>query len=353
MAEGNFQEKTEQASPKKKEEARKKGQVARSQELNSAIVMLTGLGVIYFLIDDLLMTFTSLFKTVYSEAGTFEISLSLVDPFVLIGLNIYSQLFAPIALTIMVVGVLVSYAQVGSVFSIEAMTPKFEKISPLKGFKRIFSQRSLVELVNNLIKLSLIGTIGYVSINSSFDEFMLLSNSDIDFLISFIGGMIMKIAVNISLALLFLAILDFSYQRWKFNQDLKMTKQEVREEHKQTEGDPLLKARIRSIQRENARKRMLQDVPEADVIITNPTTYAIALKYDITRMSAPIVVAKGMRKVAERIKEIAEENNIPVIENKWLAKTLFKSVEVGEETPYDLYKAVAEILAYIYKLKEA
>ena len=353
MAEGSFQEKTEQASPKKKEDARKKGQVSRSQELNSAIVMLTGIGVIYFLIDDLLGTFISLFKSVYSEAGTFEISLSLVSPYVFIGLNIYAQLFAPIALTIMVVGVLVSYAQVGSIFSIEAMMPKFEKISPLKGFKRMFSQRSLVDTVKNLIKLSLIATIGYLTINSSFEEIMLLSNRDIHYLVAFIGGMIMKLVVNISLALLLLAILDFAYQRWKFNQDLKMTKEEVREEHKQTEGDPLIKARIRSIQRDSARRRMLQDVPEADVIITNPTTYAVALKYDITKMTAPIVVAKGMRKVAERIKEIAEENNVPVIENKWLARTLFKSVNVGDETPYDLYKAVAEILALVYKLKEA
>ena len=353
MAEGSFQEKTEQASPKKKEEARKKGQVSRSQELNSAIVMLTGLAVIYFLIDDLLEIYTSMFKSVYSEAGTFEITLALVDPYVFIGLNIFSQLVAPIALTIMVVGVLISYAQVGSIFSIEAITPKFEKISPMKGFKRMFSQKSLVEAVKNILKLTLIATIGYITISSKFDEFMMLSNRDISFLVSFIGRMVMKIAVNISLALLLLAIFDFAYQRWKFNQELKMTKQEVREEHKQTEGDPLLKARIRSIQRDSARKRMLKDVPDADVIITNPTTYAIALKYDITEMTAPTVVAKGMRKVAEKIKEIAEENNIPVIENKWLAKTLYKSVEVGEETPYDLYKAVAEILAYVYKLKEA
>ncbi len=353
MAEEGFQEKTEQASPKKKDEARKKGQVSRSQELNSAIVMLTGLTALYFLIEDLLEIFTSMFKTVYSHAGTFEISLDLVNPFLLIGLNIYTQLVAPIALTIMVVGVLVGYAQVGSLFSIEAITPKFEKISPLKGLKRMFSQRSLVETVKNLLKLSIVGIVGYLTISSSFDDFMMLSDRDIGYLVSFIGGMIMKIAVNISLALLFLAVLDFAYQRWKFNQELKMTKEEVREEHKQTEGDPLIKARIRSIQRENARKRMLQEVPEADVIITNPITYAIALKYDVTKMTSPTVIAKGMRKVAERIKEIGEENNIPIVENKWLAKTLFKTVEIGEETPYELYKAVAEILAYVYRLKEA
>ena len=236
---------------------------------------------------------------------------------------------------------------------IESLTPKFEKINPFKGLKKMFSQRSLVEAAKSIFKVSVVGSIGYLTISSKFGEFILLANKDIAYFIEFLGSMMFDITLNITIALMFLAILDFSYQKWKHGEDLKMTIEEVKEEYKQTEGNPVIKSRIRTIQKEGARRRMLQEVPEADVIITNPTTYAIALKYDIATMTAPMVIAKGIRKVAERIKEIGAENDIPVVENKWLAKTLYKTTAVGEETPFDLYKAVAEVLAYVYKLKES
>lgn len=353
MAEGSFQEKTEQASPKKLEDARKKGQVAKSQELNSAFVLLTALLTLNFIIEDFFIIITSVFRAVYKEAGTFEITPSLAMPYLEIGLNLYARLVAPVALTILVVGVGISYAQVGSIFAIESLTPKFEKINPFKGFKKMFSQRSLVEAAKSIFKVLVVGVIGYLTISSNFGEFILLADKEVPYFVSFLGSMMFDITLNITIALMFLAILDFSYQKWKHGEDLKMTKEEVKEEYKQTEGDPAIKSRIRTIQKEGARKRMLQEVPEADVIITNPTTYAIALKYDIATMSAPTVIAKGMRKVAERIKEIGEENDIPVVENKWLAKALYKTAAIGEETPFDLYKAVAEVLAYVYKLKES
>ena len=352
MADQSFQEKTELASPKKKEDSRKKGQVAKSQELNSAVIMSTSIILLYFLMGNIMNTITSIFKAVYKEAGTFEISEALAMPYLEIGLNIFTDLVAPIALTIMMVGVLTGYAQVGSIFSIKAITPKWEKISLTKGIKRMFSQRSLIEGIKSVFKLSIVGIIGYLTISASFDEFISLSEREIGGLISFIGSMILKISVNITIALIFLAVADFSYQRWRHNKDLMMTKQEVKEEFKQMEGDPLIKQRIRSLQRDSARKRMLQEVPEADVIITNPTTYAVALKYDISTMSAPKVIAKGVRKIAEKIKEIASEHDIPIVENKWLARALYESAQIGEETPYELFKAVAEVLAYVYKLQE-
>lgn len=353
MAEGSFQEKTEQASPKKQEDARKKGQVAKSQELNSAFVMLTALLTIKFVIGDFINIITGVFKAVYNAAGTFEITTELTMPYLEIGLNVYAKLVAPIAISILVVGVTISYVQVGSVFAIESLTPKFEKINPAKGLKKMFSQRSLVEAAKSIFKVSIVGSIGYLTISSKFGEFILLANKDIAYLIKFLGSMMYDITLNITIALMFLGILDFSYQKWKHGEDLKMTIEEVKEEYKQTEGNPVIKSRIRTIQKEGARRRMLQEVPEADVIITNPTTYAIALKYDIASMTAPMVIAKGIRKVAERIKEIGAENDIPVVENKWLAQTLYKTTAVGEETPFDLYKAVAEVLAYVYKLKES
>jgi flagellar biosynthetic protein FlhB len=217
--------------------------------------------------------------------------------------------------------------------------------------KRLFSLRSLAELVKSIVKILFVAAVAYLMIKQDLDLIPTLTRQSVLDIFVFAARVAFKICFNVCLALVVLAILDFAYQRWEHEKSLKMTKQEVKDENKQTEGDPKVKARIRSIQMETARQRMMAAVPEADVVITNPTHLAVALRFDAARMIAPQVIAKGAGYVAERIKQIAAENDVPLVEDKPLARTLFKIVEVGNTIPADLYKAVAEVLAYVYRLR--
>ena len=351
MAEESFQEKTEQATPKRREEARKKGQTAKSQELNSAVVLIAGLSGLYALGGFLFQNLAGFTVHTLETSHTFNLTASSVRIYLIDCGRVFFGAIGPILIVVGVAALAISLGQVGFVINEEALKFKPNRLDPLQGAKRIFSKRSLVELVKGVLKISIVAYISYLAIAPELPRISLLADAGICDTFQYIGVMVFKVGLYTALALLIMAILDYVYQRWEFNQSIKMTKQEVKEESKQTEGDPQVRMRIRSLQRENARRRMMDEVPEADVVITNPTRYAVALKYDLDTMAAPRVIAKGRNLIAQRIKEIARESGIPLVENKPLAQTLFKAVEVGQDIPEDLYRAVAEVLAYVFRLK--
>ena len=351
MAEESFQEKTEAATPRRREESRRKGQVARSQELNSVVVLMAGISSIYLLGDILYRDLSVLMIKTLESIHTFEMTPTNFQAHLLgWGMTFFGAM-GPILLTIGVAALAVSLAQVGFLVSEEALVPKFNRLNPISGAKRIFSKRSLVELAKGILKVLIVGYVSYLTIAPELPRIAILADASLGSAFKFIGFMVFKVGLHVSLALLVLAALDYAYQRWEHNQSIKMTKQQVKEELKQTEGDPQVKMRIRALQREAARKRMMDEIPEADVVVANPTHYAVALRYDMESMNAPKLVAKGQNLIAEKIKEVAKQAGVPIVENKPLAQTLFKAVEIGAEIPDDLYKAVAEVLAYVFRLK--
>lgn len=351
MPDESFQEKTEPATPRRRREAREKGNVARSTEVNSAVVLLAGMAALYFFGSMLSGKLIYAMQWIFKRISVVELTPDDVPGFVLAGLKYMGSILSPIVFTVMIAGVLASLVQGGFVFAGEQLRPKLSKINPISGLKKIFSARSLVEVIKGLFKILIVGAVGYSVLRGELDTIPLLIDWDVSQIVAFVGHVGFKLSMRISLILLILAGFDYAYQKMEFEKKLRMTKQEVKEEFKRSEGDPLIKARIRSVQREMARKRMLSEVPKADVVITNPVHLAVALKYEPEKTKAPVVVAKGARLIAEKIKEIARSHDIPIVDNKPLARLLFRTTEIGSEIPYELYKAVAEILAYVYQLK--
>ncbi len=351
MAEDQDQERNEPASPKRREEARKKGQVAKSREVVSVSVLLASVLFFQFGTSGMVHKLTGIMSTSLRNAGTTTISESTIQGF-LIGMAYDAfRVAMPLLLLVFLAALISNYVQVGFLFSAEAMTPKFSKINPINGFKQLASVRSLAELFKNICKLFIVGAVGYWTVVGEIDNLAPLMDQSLWQFMSYVGSISLKIIVRTCWVLIILAILDYIYQRWEYEKGLRMSKQEIKDEFKQTEGDPLLKSRIRRLQREMARKRMMAKVPQADVVITNPEHLAVAMKYDQAKMAAPVVLAKGAELVAQKIKEIARKNGVPIIENKPLARLLFKLVDVGNYIPENLYKAVAEVLAYVYSLK--
>ena len=250
-----------------------------------------------------------------------------------------------------VVTLLVSIVQVGWKVSTKPMKPELSKLNPLNGFKRIFSKDSLFELVKSILKIVIIIYIAYTSIKDNANDLFALYDLGLNQAVALVGTLIINTGIKISIVYLVIGLADFIYQKHKFNEDMKMTKQEVKDEYKNTEGDPQIKGRQRRKMQEVSQKRMMQDVPKADVVITNPTHFAVALKYEAKVSSAPVVLAKGEDYLAQKIKEVARENKIEVVENKPLARMLYHNVDVGAEIPPELYQAVAEVLAAVYKAK--
>ncbi|MBF0126390.1 MAG: flagellar biosynthesis protein FlhB, partial [Magnetococcales bacterium] len=244
-----------------------------------------------------------------------------------------------------------SVIQNGFMFSVEPLMPKLSKLNPVAGFKRLFSMRSLVDLIKSIIKMTLISLVVYWSIKGSLDEIMGLTATSLDHVVLTLGERSLDVLWRVTLVFLAIALLDFMYQKYEHIKALRMTKQEVKDELKQMEGDPLVKSRIRQIQREMAQRRMMAEVPKADVVITNPTHFAVALLYQQGKMSAPKLTAKGRGRVAERIREVARSNGVPIVENPPLARSLFKDVDLERLVPPELFKAVAEVLAYVYGLR--
>lgn len=344
-------EKTEKPTPRKLQEARKKGQIPRSPELSSALILLGSVLVIKlmsgFYIDNLLtylkVSFTTNLSLLLTEGNSNRLFTDVLLE--------TAKLTLPIIAVVFAVGFLAVYLQVGGIFTVEPVKPKLEKINPLAGFKRIFSQRTLVELLKSLIKVTLLGYIVYDEIMNKIVHISNLTRKETPDMLGVVGSITFAVLWKSALLLLALAIFDFFYQRYDHQRSLRMSKEEIKEEFKKTEGNPTIKGKIRERQRAMAMRRMMQEVPKADVVITNPTHFAVALQYDGDRMEAPVVLAKGIDEVAQRIKQIARENGVVLVENKSLAQTLYRTVEIGGTIPQELFQAVAEVLAYVYRLK--
>lgn len=351
MAEENFEEKSEKATPKKREEARKKGEVAKSRELPSIAVLLTGLITLSFFGSYTYNHIQMIMRTGFSDLMMHDINLPGMVLFFRQMIIQSVWILVPFLAAIFIAAIFTNTLQVGFMLSAESIKPKLSKLNPIKGFGRLFSKQSLMELIKSLLKLTIVSGIAYVTIKSEIENAVHLGDMSLYSILIHIMHTTFKIFLKCTLAMVFLVAIDFAFQKWQFENKLKMSKKEVKDELKRSEGDPQIKSRIKSIQMEMARKRMMEDVPQADVVITNPTHLAVALKYDSISMTAPKLVAKGAGKVAERIKELAKQNRIPVVENKEIARNLFKLIDIGQEIPAMLYQAVAEILAYVYKLK--
>ncbi|MFQ5559385.1 MAG: flagellar biosynthesis protein FlhB [Nitrospinota bacterium] len=350
MAEDKEQ-RTEDASEKKREDSRNKGQFAQSKEVTSSFIMLAMLIAFYFYGPFILGQLMGYMKDVFFEAGSVELNAQNIVPLLFEVMKIILMTILPFVTVIMVAAIIVNILQGGGiVFTAEPLTPKFSKLNPVKGIGKVISKSSFGELVKSILKIIIVGSIAYRTVNAEFTTIPLLMELEGEAILQYIAEVSLKIMFFTLLAMIILSVIDFLYQKYLFEESIKMTKQELKDEHKSSEGDPALKAKIRNIQMEVARRRMMEAVPKADVVITNPTHFAIAIQYD-KNMVAPVVIAKGTGFIAQKIKKIATESGVPLYENKPLARTLFKSVDIGEMIPSVFFKAVAEILAYVYRLK--
>ena len=346
-------EKTEKATPRKREEARKKGQVFRSTDLNSAFIIITVFAVINFGFPYMLDSLQGFTREYLIGRSIKDFTPLFAQTILLESLHLIVKITAPILAVAAMAGVIGNLLQVGFLFSTEPLGMKLERLNPVEGFKRIFSKRALVELVKSILKLSFTAYIVYQVISKNIYRFPVLMDMEVIQIIKNLLALVFEMAMKIGIALLALGVLDYLYQRWEHEQSLKMTKQEVKEEYKQMEGDPQIRARQKQKQREMAMRRMMTEVPRADVVITNPTHFAVALRYNAQLMDAPTVVAKGQDFIALRIKELAEENGVTIVENQELARNLYYICDLGAVIPENLYQAVAQVLAFVYRQKQA
>jgi flagellar biosynthetic protein FlhB len=347
-------ERTEPASPRKREETRKKGIVAKSVEINSALALFFGILILNFGGSLILKHISTLAQTMLQNAGHIVITGPYVQQLFAQETISFFIALAPMLLGLMAVGLIASISQVGWKFSAEALAPKWKRLNPFSGVKNIFmSKRAIAELVKNLLKIIIVGWVAYTSVSTAVEESLLLIDGEVAAIATYMVKAMISTGLKVGLVYLVLAAMDFGYQKYEFEKELMMTKEELKEEGKMQEGDPMVKGRIRGIQRQIAYKRMMHEVPKADVVVTNPTHVAVALKYDSEKMNAPKVVAKGAELIAQRIKEIAREAGVPIVEDRVLARALFKSVDIGEEIPEKLFHAVAQVLAYIYRMKRS
>lgn len=342
-------EKTEKATPRRRRKAREEGQVSKSNDLNSGIILTIAFGVLLFLGQGMLGSLKEILEVNLTTLNVSEITMSTFVPFLIHYIFVVVKLLLPLLGTLVLFGVIGNIAQVGPLLTSQPLKPKPEKINPVNGFKRLFSLKSFVELVKGILKVVIIGGVGYFTIYPRRGDLMALSNADVLTSLSVIYDIIFSISWKVCIILIILGLLDYIYQKYEFEKSIKMTKQEVKDEFKNTEGNPQIKRKVKTIQMQMAQNRMMSKLPEADVVVTNPTHFAVALKYDPTKAPAPIVIAKGVDLVAKRIKEKAKEYNIPIVENKPLARSLYKNVKLDKMIPPDLFVAVAEVLAYIYK----
>lgn len=351
MAEQSFQERSEKPTAKKRSEARNKGNVAKSREAASVAVLFAGMSTL-----SVFGSFMYSHLRTVMEKGLVMVENPDVD---LLGLMDLCRdmvlrfivILLPTMAAVVLVSVLVNVMQTGIMFTWEPLAPKMSKMNPMTGLARLVSKQAFMEAFKSLAKLAIVGCVAYWTVKGEMDRLLTLGGLEVSSVGLYIFKIVLKIFFRVGLAMILLAVIDYVFQKWQYEDKLKMTKQEVKEEFKRTEGDPLVKSRIRRVQQELARRRMMQEVPRADVVVTNPVHLAVAIRYDRAFMRAPEVVAKGAELVAERIKALAKEHGVPVLENKALARDLYKNVDIGGEIPSDFYQAVAEVLAYVYRLK--
>lgn len=345
------QEKTEEATPKKKQESRQKGQVAKSMDLPAAFILFFS-----FLSFSLFGAFMKdrLFGLFQSTLHDFLLLNLTADNVIVLFEKMALQLFlivGPIFLIAVAVAVLGNYLQIGFLLTGEPLMMKFNKINPIQGAKQLFSMRALVDFLKSVLKMSIIGIVVYTTLVAQKDYILRLAQMPLEEIALFTWSLTLSLGLKIGLILIILAIFDYMYQRYEHGKSLRMSKQDIKDEYKKTEGDPLIKGKIREKQRRMALQRMMQEIPKADVVITNPTHFAVAIKYDAGQMQAPTVIAKGTDYIALKIRQVAKDNGIITMENKPLARALYAQVEIGESIPADMFQAVAEVLAYVYKLK--
>jgi flagellar biosynthetic protein FlhB len=343
-------ERTEEPSSKRREDFRKKGQVAQSKEVQTAALLTI---VLLFWLMYMPIFWKSLSELIYSlwqSSGEYQITPTSIIALTTFLLQKIGLLLAPLFLLVMLVSFFASFFQFGWLLTGNPLIPDFAKLDPIAGMARFFSKKSLIEVVKSMLKVILIGWISFSTVLDHFNEALILIDTDIVTTLRYLAKVSTLIMAKICAILVLLAFLDFLFVRWEMEEKMKMTKQELKEEFKESEGDPHIKAQIRAIQQEMARKRMMAEVPKADVVVTNPTHLAIAIRYNAKEMDAPLIVAKGADYIAMKIREIATEHKVPIVENPPVARLLHK-LDLGEHIPESLFKVIAEILAHVYSLK--
>ncbi|MEK6644977.1 MAG: flagellar biosynthesis protein FlhB [Planctomycetota bacterium] len=343
-------EKSETATPRRRMEARQKGQVTRSTDLSSAVMLLGAMLCLRWFGPGLMHSMLDSMKRYLTVEGPFAASrIDVVPILISVAMGVLSAA-GPILVGVMILGALSNFMQVGFLFSTEPLELNLGKLNPISGFARLFSTRTIVQLVMNLLKLMLVCAVAYFTIKGRMGQVVLAMDVGGWQQVALLSTVLYEVGVKLALILLLIGLVDYSWQRWKHEQELKMTKEEVKEEMRRMEGDPLIKQRRRKMQFVALMQQIRKSVPQADVVVTNPTEFAVAIEYNEKEMGAPRVVAKGQDYIAQKIREIAIAHGVPIVERKPLAQALFKTVEVGQEVPEDLYKAIAEVLAYVYEL---
>ncbi|MBM7835405.1 flagellar biosynthesis protein FlhB [Clostridium sardiniense] len=347
----NISEKTEKATPKKKKDERKKGNVAKSKEAINAFTLIGSVLAIFCMSNYAIKQLKILIASFLRFNFNIDFNKNIVNLVLTNGIIVFFKIFLPIGVIVLCIGVIANVMQTGLLFAKESIKPKFSKINPINGFKNMFSQNAFINLLKNNILLIILSYIGYSFVKDNYGE--ILKTGDIYFpnLIYVIFALVKKLFNIAILIAVVIGILDFAYQFYSHNKKMKMSKQEIKDEFKQSEGDPQVKGQIKQKQREMANARMIQSTKDATVVVTNPTHLSIAIRYDREVDSAPVVLAKGADVLAMNIRKIAKENDIPIIENKPLARFIYKEVEVNEEVPEEMYSAVAEVLVAVYKIK--
>ncbi len=348
-----FGEKTEPATPKRRGELRQKGQIPKSKELVTALVLLISFFSLKVLSKYIFADMAAAMRNFLSFPKEIDKSFTtenIMDIFIQVTI-IMAKSLAPILLIIALVAVIVNYAQVGVLFTTKPLIPSLNKLNPVEGFKRLFSKHAFVDLIKSIMKITIIGYVVVDYLRDNYKVIPQLLDMNVQSSFVFIGSNLINVGIRAAVVLLILSLFDLGFQRWEYEKSIRMSKQEIKDEYKDIEGNPQIKGKIREKQRQLALRRMIAEVPKADVIITNPTHFAVAVKYDSAASDAPLVLAKGKDLIAQRIKDVARDNKVPVVENKPLAQALYKTVDIGGKIPAELYKAVAEVLAYVYSLK--
>ncbi|MBI5164680.1 MAG: flagellar biosynthesis protein FlhB [Magnetospirillum sp.] len=345
-------DKTEEPTSKRLEQAREKGDVPQSTEVRSWASLAAGLIIIGMLAPKLGRDIKAAVLPLIDHPHAFTVDADSLPPLLFdLSIKVLIALAWPL-LTVIVVTVVAMVAQTGGLMWVPTkLTPDFNRLNPLAGLKRQFSVNQLIELGKQLLKLAVVGGLMLWMVWPRFPEYQELASLDLPGILAYLSDQVYSLVLLVVVLVTILTVGDFLLQRWRFMEKMRMSKQEVRDEHKQQEGDPMVKGRLRSLRVKRARQRMMSAVPAADVVVTNPTHFAVALKYDMETMAAPVLVAKGADLIAKRIREIAEENEVPVVENPPLARALFATVELDQEVPQEHYKAVAEVIGYVMRLK--